>query len=228
MAAADRDTQAVDPDGSLHRRLVVAGSGEHARVVTEAAIAAGWEVIGWTGPAADRTALGPVVWLGTDEAFASRLLGQDLRERPALVLGFGGPVEARRRVVGRFGSEARWARIVHPAAWVSPSAVVGSGSVVLAGAVVNTGATLGDHAIVNSGAIVEHDVTVGTHAHIGPGAAIGGGAHIGDGTFVGLNAAVRDHVRVGANATVGMGAILIGPVRDGATVTGNPAVQRPA
>ena len=52
---------------------------------------------------------------------------------PWLVVGFGAPPEARRRVVEAMGPDARWAVVVHAAAWVSPSARVEPGAVVLAG-----------------------------------------------------------------------------------------------
>lgn len=216
------------------RDLVVVGAGEHARVVAEAAHAGGaWRPTGYTdrldGVSADRPpeAGGRALpRLGTDEALADRLADLAPADRPWLVLGFGGPPAARARAVAAFGPEARWGTVVHPAAWVSPTAALGAGVVVLAGAVVNTGAVLDDHAIVNSGAVVEHDARVGAHAHVAPGATIGGGAAIGGGAFVGLGAAVRDHVRVGSGATVGMGAAVVDDVADGTLVVGVPA--RPA
>jgi acetyltransferase EpsM len=208
-------------------RLVIAGSGEHARVVAEAATAAGLEPIGWTGPVPAPVAgpgpSSPLPRLGTDEELAARLGGLPASDRPSLVLGFGGPAAARRRVVTAFGTGAAWGTVVHPAAWVSPSATLGPGTVVLAGAIVNTGAAIGAHVIVNSGAIVEHDAVIGDHAHLAPAATVGGGARVGQDAFIGLNATVRDHVEVGDGATVGMGAAVTEDVPPGARVGGVPA-----
>jgi acetyltransferase EpsM len=209
----------------MSRRLLIAGGGEHARVVAEAATAAGWEPVGWTGPAHE-TPASALPWAGTDDQVAVTLAATAASDRPWLVLGFGAPVEVRRRVVARFGDEARWATVVHPTAWVSPSAVLGPGVVVLAHALVNTGAVVGAHAIINSAAVVEHDVRVGAHAHLAPAAAIGGGSRIGDGTLVALGATVRDHISVGDDATVGMGAVVVADVPDGAVVVGVPARVR--
>jgi acetyltransferase EpsM len=215
------------------RPLVVVGGGEHARVVVEAAAAEGsWEPTGYTEvddlAGRPRPAVGgdPLPCLGTDDAFARALGAMDLAARPWLVLGFGGSGAARAEAVRAFNPQARWATVIHPAAWVSPSATLGAGVVVLAAAVVNAGAVVGDHVIVNSGAVVEHDVHIGAHAHIAPGATIGGGATIGEGAFVGLGASVRDHVRVGDRATVGMGAAVVADVADDAVVTGVPAHTR--
>jgi acetyltransferase EpsM len=235
MAAAEAPAQGTDRGRVTPRRLVILGGGEHARVVAEAAIASGWEVVGYTdaggsapgssapGASADRAM--PVPRLGTDADVAARLADVG-GTGGAFVLGFGGPVDARRRAVAAFPRDARWATVIHPRAWVSPTATVEPGTVVLGGAVVNAGARLGPHAIVNSGAIVEHDVVVGAHAHVAPGAVIGGGATIGQEAFVGLGAAVRDHRSVGRGAVIGMGAVVVGDVPPGATVAGVPARDR--
>jgi sugar O-acyltransferase (sialic acid O-acetyltransferase NeuD family) len=209
------------------RQLVIVGGGEHASVVAEAARAAGWEPVGFTD--AGDAAAGPpgLPRLGTDAMVVATRAGQPPSEWASLVLGFGGPPEARRRAVATFGPAAAWATVVHPAAWVSPSARLGRGAVVLAGAIVNTGAEVGEHAIVNSGAIIEHDARVGAHAHVAPGATLGGGASVGVDAFVGLGACVRDHVVIGARAVVGMGAVVLGHVADDAVVVGSPAHVTP-
>ena len=232
--AADPRSRVTDPTAP-RRPLVILGGGEHARVVAEAAAAgpAGWQVVGFSDDASDDAPSGReipgVPRIGDDAALADRLSALSPAERPALVLGFGGPASARQATVAAAtaaGPTVAWAVIIHPAASVSPSATIGEGAVILAGAVVNTGATIGRHAIVNSGAVVEHDVAVGDFAHIAPRAVVGGGARIGDRTVVGLGAAVRDHVVVGADVTVAMGAAVVGGVAAGRTVSGVPARER--
>jgi acetyltransferase EpsM len=209
-------------------RLVLIGGGEHARVVGEAALAADppFELVGFVDPRpCDETArrLG-VARLGDDGALAG--LGA-----VAAVLGVGsvGASPVREAVVERLGRRvATWGVVVHRRAWVSPTAALGPGTVVMAGAVVQSGARIGAHCVVNSGAIVEHDVVLGDHVQLAPGATLGGGARVGRGAFVGMRAAVRDHVTVGARAVVAMGAAVIRDVPDGVRVRGVPAVPFPA
>ena len=242
MGAADAAAQAADPVGAVTPRpLVIVGAGEHARVVTDAARAAtgAWDLVGCTeadppgtpGPSSEGAAdtrPGGLPSLGTDAAYAARLAALAPEARPWLVLGFGGHPDGRRRAVAAYGTAARWASVVHPAAWVSPGARVEDGAVVLAGAVVNTGAVVGAHAIVNTGAIVEHDVRVGAYTHVAPGVVIGGGTRIGEGATIGLGAAVRDHVSVGPGAVVAMGAVVVADVPAAAVVLGVPARPRGA
>jgi acetyltransferase EpsM len=111
---------------------------------------------------------------------------------------------------------------MHPSSAVSPSAVIGEGSVVMANASVNADAVIGRHCIVNTGAIVEHDARVGDFAHISPGAKLAGNVAVGEGTQVGIGAAVIQGVTIGKWATIGAGAVIIRDIPDHAVVVGNP------
>ena len=71
--------------------------------------------------------------------------------------------------------------ILHPRAWVSPSAVVEQGAVVLANAAVGCGARLGKGCILNLGALVDHDCTIGACAHLAPGVIVKAGNTVADG-----------------------------------------------
>jgi acetyltransferase EpsM len=230
MAPDEAPTQAPDQGaGVISGQLVLVGGGEHARVVADAADAAGWTLLGWTD-ADPRAWIPGVRRLGTDDDLVTHLDALPGGDGTALVLGFAASVDARRVAVARLGSRVAWATIVHPSATVSRGATLEAGVVVLAGAVVNTGAHIGPHAIVNTHAVAEHDVVIGAYAHLAPGATVGGGARIGDGAFIGLGAAIRDHIEVGADAVVGMGAVVVTDVPAAATVVGNPArppVQAP-
>ena len=230
MATSQPAAQATDRGpGLIAAPLIVIGGGDHARVVIEAARSQtdGWSIQGYVAPEASPID-SAVPHLGDDADLVRRLADLAPDEQPWLILGFGGGSNAegladRLRTVDRYGPTARWATVVHAAAWVSPSATVAPGVAIMALAVVNTGASIGAHAIVNSGAIVEHDVELGVGCHLGPGAAVGGGTRIGAGTFVGLRASIRDHIEIGAGALVGMGAVVVDSVAGGSRVLGIPA-----
>lgn len=55
--------------------------------------------------------------------------------------------------------------IIHPRAYVSPSAEVGCGTIIEAGAVVQANSRIGNCAFVSSGAIVRHNGIVGDFSH---------------------------------------------------------------
>jgi len=62
--------------------------------------------------------------------------------------------------------------LIHPNAYVSPSARIGVGSVVLPMAVVNTNVTIGDGCIINIGSLIDHDSVIGDGVHLAPGAIV--------------------------------------------------------
>lgn len=117
------------------------------------------------------------------------------------------------------------ATLVHPSAVISPSARIGSGTVVMAAAVINANARIGDNCIVNTAAVIEHDCQIGNHVHISSGAVLAGGIDVGPFAQIGAGAVVLPGAKVGEGATVGAGAVVLRLVADWATVVGVPAKQ---
>ncbi|MEP7225723.1 MAG: NeuD/PglB/VioB family sugar acetyltransferase [Gemmatimonadales bacterium] len=207
----------------MSARIVIIGGGEHARVIIDAAraSAAQPELVGFVDPEP---------CLETIQRLGLRRLGdEDALETERdlhAVLGFGAvePRGRREEAVRRVTPLVRgWASVIHGAAWISPGAIIGEGTVIMAGAVIQTGARIGAHCVVNTGAIVEHDVVLGDFVQLAPRAALGGGVRVDAGAYIGMGATVRDHTRVRAGAVVGMGAVVVRDVAAGARVMGVPA-----
>ena len=118
---------------------------------------------------------------------------------------------------------AKFINVIHPAASIDPSAILGEGVQILAGAIVAGRAHLGDDVIVNTRAVVEHDCFIGDHSHIAPGAVLCGDVTVGARTHVGAGATVVQGVTLGHDVTVGAGAVVIRDVAPGRTVVGCPA-----
>lgn len=68
--------------------------------------------------------------------------------------------------------------LIHPTAYVSPSAEIGDGTVIEPNAVVNANSQVGVGGIISVGAIVDHDTTIGTCVHVNAGAIVKAGAKV--------------------------------------------------
>jgi acetyltransferase EpsM len=207
--------------------LIVIGGGGHARVVIQAAQASGgeWNLVGYVDPNEREATAGRlgVRHLGDDEA---RLAADPAFAHARFVLGIGSTLEARvrREIAGRTKlPPERWATIIHPMAWVSPTAQLGPGCVVLAGAAVNAGAVVGPQCIINTGAIVEYDAAIAGFVHAAPASVVGARAQIGEGTYLGIGCRIRERLTLGKDVKVGMGSVVLRSVPDGRVVIGVPA-----
>jgi sugar O-acyltransferase (sialic acid O-acetyltransferase NeuD family) len=113
--------------------------------------------------------------------------------------------------------------VIHPIAWVSPSAQLGSGSVVFAQVAIQAQAVIGTGAILNTGCSVDHDAQLGNGVHICPGARLAGEVQVRDRSWIGIGSSVIQQIRIGADVTVGAGAVVVRDLPDGVTAVGVPA-----
>lgn len=74
--------------------------------------------------------------------------------------------------------------LIHPMAWVSPSARLGGGSIVEPMAVVHTGAEVGTGGLLCAGCVVNHNARVGDCCQIDCGAVVASNADVSAGTKV--------------------------------------------
>lgn len=181
-------------------RLLVVGAGGHGRSVAEAAELSGqFEVVGFLDdslPAGD-TALGlPALGLSVLGPVASMADHRAAADQAIVAIGNNAVREKLMQQLAATGFE--WATVVHPRAIVSPSAVLGKGSAVMAGAIVSTEARLGVGSIVNCGAVVDHHATVEDFGHLGVNASMAGGSVLGRGAWMQAGAALGYGVKVAA------------------------------
>lgn len=113
--------------------------------------------------------------------------------------------------------------LVHPRAYVAPSAAVGRGVFVGPMAVIGTGAIVGNLALVGPTAFISHHVHVGSGATVSGRAIAGGRSRIGRRALLGLGAVVLPDITVGDDAVTGAGSVVNRDVPPGVTVAGVPA-----
>jgi UDP-perosamine 4-acetyltransferase len=201
-------------------RIVVVGTGDHARVVADVVHAAGHELVAFVDPEGSGARPSPAtpVWNGLDTE------GWITKRRGSLFVVAIGSNGVRRRVFDRciaMGLQA--VAVVHPTAALLGGASMDAGAQVCAMAVIGVSAHVGEDVVVNTAATVDHDVVLEAHCFIGPGAHLAGRVRVGQEAHVGLGAVVREGITIGAGALVAAGAVVVEDVPPGVRVAGVPA-----
>jgi len=197
-------------------KLYLIGAGGHAKVVLSTVLEAGLSVDGLFDDDPQKKGVGilgvPVIGTISDAK----------RKGPARGVLAIGNNRTRYRLAQEL-PEWEWLTVVHPKAYVHPSAKLGAGTVVFTGAVVQPEAQIGAHVIVNTGATVDHDCTVGDFVHLAPGSHLAGNVTVEEGAFIGMGAVLVPGVKVGAWAIVGAGAVVVETLPPRVTAVGVPA-----
>ena len=205
--------------------LLILGAGGHAKVVAETAIASGvatrvsflddsFTSSGSCPPVLGWPVMGPL-------AFS---LQQDTKNQfDAAVVAIGDAVTRLLWIEKLQTASYDLPFLIHPTAYISNSARIGSASVVFAQAAVQAQAVIGKGAILNTSCSVDHDANLADGVHICPGAHLAGGVQVGNRSCIGLGASVIQQVCIGSDVTVGAGAAVVSDLSDGVTAVGVPA-----
>jgi sugar O-acyltransferase (sialic acid O-acetyltransferase NeuD family) len=155
--------------------------------------------------------------LGGSQALAD-LFARGVRLAVNAVGGIG-RVEIRLKVFEKLAAAGfACPALVHPSAWVEPSAVLAPGVQVFPHAYVGPDASIGFGSIVNTGAIVSHDCRLGQVVNLAPGAILAGEVEVGEAALIGMGVTVNLRVKIGAHARIGNGATVKQDVPAGAVV----------
>lgn len=201
-------------------KVVIWGAGGHAKVIAD--ITRNDPKIKLEGFLDD---VNPQRW-GTS-FYGSTIVGdlsslETLKEHK-IILGIGhneGRVKALRALQER---GIRPLSLIAATAYVSPSALIGDGCVIMPHAVVNADSRLGSAVIINTAASVDHDCTLDEAVHIAPGVRIAGGCTVGRESMVGIGSSIRDRISIGEKCNIGAGSVVVANIPSNSVAFGNPA-----
>tara|TARA_B100000674_G_C37865752_1_gene927033 strand:+ start:103 stop:762 length:660 start_codon:yes stop_codon:yes gene_type:complete len=207
------------------KRLLILGSGGHSKVVSETALCCGYRDFVYLD---DRATLmdvhlaksssnvpeGPLDYALTSNYISSF---QDA------IVAIGDPFVRFNWIRNLLNVGYNLPILVHSSASVSPSALLGIGSVVFANCSIQASVRAGQGSIFNTSCSVDHDCELGTCVHIAPGARLAGSVFIGDLSLVGIGSCIVPNVKVGSQAVVGAGSVVLSDVPSNSTVAGVPA-----
>lgn len=191
----------------LNKSVIILGGGGHASVLIEILRLIDCEIIGIADPFLEKgIKVKDVTVIGSDDAVL------DYLNSDVMLVNAVGPlpkISTREALSKKFTNLGyQFLTLVHPRAYVAPSARIEDGAQIMAGALVQDQSRIGRVSVVNSGAIVEHGCSIGDHAHIAPGAILCGGVQAAEGVFIGCGAVVLENTRLGANSILAAGATL--------------------
>lgn len=187
------------------RTLLVLGAGGHGKSVAEAALLSKeWDKVAFLDDA----------WPAVTEALGCQVVGK-VSDIASIADECQGAIAA----VGNNAVREQWIEqielagvelvsVVHPRAWVSPSAKVGAGTAVMAGAVVGAVSEVGRGVVINANATVDHDVVMEELSHIGVGVQLAGGVRVGARAWLQAGSSCGYNVVVEAGVLHGPGTVL--------------------
>jgi sugar O-acyltransferase (sialic acid O-acetyltransferase NeuD family) len=187
--------------------VVIYGGGGHGKTVIEMVRALGtYQIIGVIDDSMEEggSILGVPI-LGNADALV-KLYDQGIRLAVNAVGGIGNlPV---RVIVFERITKAGFVcpAVVHPAAFIEPSAKISAGSQIFPHAYVGSDTRVGFGSIINTGAIISHDCILEDHVNISPGAILAGEVRVGTRVLIGMGVTINLGVQIGANTRIGNGA----------------------
>lgn len=98
--------------------------------------------------------------------------------------------------------------VIHPTAWIAPSARIDAGCILAPFTAVAPFARLGSNGVLNPYASIGHHARVGAGCVLCPYAVVSGRTVLGDDVFMGSHAAVTPGVTVGRRSKIAAGATL--------------------
>jgi sugar O-acyltransferase (sialic acid O-acetyltransferase NeuD family) len=186
--------------------LIIYGGGGHCKTIIDLVRALGtYQLIGIID---DRLQAGSLILdvpiLGGSQMLP-RLFDQGLR-KVVNAVGAIGHVDVRIRIFDLLKEAGfQFPTVIHPTAFVEPSAKIEDGVQILAKSYVSSAATIGFGTVINAGVVVSHDCTIGKYVNLSPGTMLAGGVVLKDRVQVGMAATINIDVTVGEGSRIGNG-----------------------
>ncbi|MCG8409656.1 MAG: acetyltransferase [Bacteroidales bacterium] len=112
--------------------------------------------------------------------------------------------------------------IKSPLAYVSKTAEIGEGTIVMHNVLVNSEAKIGNNCILNTGSLIEHESEIGAYSHISTNVVINGQCQIGEATFIGSGSIIINNLTLKKEIVLGAGSLVTKDLNGKTTYIGCP------
>jgi sugar O-acyltransferase (sialic acid O-acetyltransferase NeuD family) len=206
------------------KMILIIGCGQHSQVITDIAIDSNFFPIGYIDDNYDNLNNYNYRGLKCIDKIQSFYEINSNIFMPKLICGIGN-LNIRKYILSKFQDKNRWATIIHPTSYISQTAIINKGTLIMPHVIINSNSIIGEHNIINSGAIVEHDCHLGYNIHIAPGSVICGGINFGDNVLLGANSVIKNStcdkkITIGNNVIIGCGSVITKSIDDNTTQFG--------
>ncbi|TAA72864.1 NeuD/PglB/VioB family sugar acetyltransferase [Planococcus salinarum] len=114
--------------------------------------------------------------------------------------------------------------LIHPAAFVSPSAEIGKGVYIQANAYLWTKVKIDDYCIISPGVVIAHHTSIGKACLISTLTGVGASIKIGEKVFIGMGCMIVTGISyIVESSIIGAGAVVINNIHRSGTYIGVPA-----
>ncbi|MFP3123376.1 acetyltransferase [Ectobacillus funiculus] len=202
-------------------KITIIGQGGHSKVIQDIILSnKEYEIVAYLDDRYEDIAVADNMYFGPTSA-AQKII--DCFDNVKFIIAIGNN-KVRKSIAQKLDlSDDYYATLIHKTAVVSPSAKMGSGTVVMPNAVINADAQIGNHVIVNTSSVVEHDNKLDDFVHVSPGSTFTGSVEIEEGTHIGAGATVIPNVKIGQWSIIGAGAVVTHDIPSNCTAVGIPA-----
>ncbi|MFW9875654.1 MAG: acetyltransferase, partial [Candidatus Thorarchaeota archaeon] len=117
----------------------------------------------------------------------------------------------------------KFAKLIHPGAYISKSARIGEGVVIQNFVNISSNVIIENFVKINTFVNIMHDSYIGKYSTIAPNSVILGRVKVNDYCYIGANSTILPEKRIGKNSTVGAGSVVTKDVGENETVVGKPS-----
>lgn len=116
-----------------------------------------------------------------------------------------------------------FATIIHPDAYIDPTAKIGAGSIIYPGCTIDMNVEVGENSLINCGCTIAHDSKIGESCFLSPEVKIAGFTHVSSLVILGIGSVIVDNIFITANTRVGAGSLVTKPITESGIYYGSPA-----
>jgi len=210
----------------MKERIIIIGSGRHAKVVAYNLISQGkYEIACFvtTDNTLETTFMGyPLISSFINFDLSNLNCLKDKFKTNLFHIGFG-DMKYRKDVYEFFvNNDWEGVTIIHPSAIIAPDARIGKGVLIEAGCLITPNPIIGDNVLINTGSQVNHDNIIHNHVHIAGGVVTSGSIEIGENTLIDAGVILPLNKKVGSNCIIGAGSVVTKDIPDGKVAYGVP------